>query len=502
MLNTCLIALRNDCSETVARRLLIPFLMLGLTLILSSCASVVPQQDKAMPLAIPADWSNAADSASTQAASLAQWWTRFNDPQLSRLVARAMQTNTDVNRAQAALRQARALRDVAAAGLRPTLDSSASASHGTSGGDSSGSLFKAGLDAAWEPDIFGGKQSALDANDATLRASAASLGDVQVSIAAEVALSYLTLRGAQARLAIAEANLASQLDTHEITGWRLQAGLVSSLEAEQSLSATEQTRAQLPVLRTSIAQTRHALAVLTGQPPADLTATLATTAPIPQASDDLVLSFPAETLRQRPDVRAAELQITAALARVAQADAARKPSFRIGGSLGLSALTLGALTDGASVVSSLLAGVSWPIFDGGAARATVRAEQAALVQSQEAYRATVLIALKEVEDALVALCGNRERLLRLNLAAESARNAALMARQRYDSGLVDFQVVLETQRSQLSTQDSVASTQADLAADHVRLYKALGGGWNPEGLNTERLNTDIAALVPNRTEPK
>jgi NodT family efflux transporter outer membrane factor (OMF) lipoprotein len=321
-----------------------------------------------------------------------------------------------------------------------------------------------------------------------------------------VALSYLTLRGAQTRLAIAEANLASQLDTHEITGWRLQAGLVSALDAEQSLSATEQTRAQLPVLRTSIAQTGHALAVLTGQPPAalatELTAELATTAPIPRAADDLVLSFPADTLRQRPDVRAAEQQVAAALARVAQADAARKPSFRIGGSLGLSALTLGALTDGASVVSSLLAGVSLPIFDGGAARANLRAEQAALVQAQEAYRATILTALKEVEDALVALRGDRERLLRLNLAAESARNAALMARQRYDSGLVDFQVVLETQRSQLGTQDSVASTQADLAADHVRLYKALGGGWNPAGWNPESLNTDIAAVAPNRTEPK
>jgi len=499
MLKTCLIALRTDCSETLAHRLPTPFLMLCLTLILSSCASVAPQQDKPMLLAIPAGWSNPADAgaSSSQASSLAQWWTRFDDPQLSQLVVRAMQTNTEVNRAQAALRQARALRDVAAAGLRPTLGGSASASHGTAGGNSTGNLFKAGLDAAWEPDIFGGKRSALDANDATLRASVASLGDVQVSIAAEVALGYLTLRGAQTRLAIAEANLASQLDTHEITGWRLQAGLVSSLEAEQSLSATEQTRAQLPVLQTSIEQTRHALAVLTGQPPAGLSAELAAAAPIPRAADDLVLSFPAETLRQRPDVRAAEQQVAAALARVAQADAARKPSFKIGGSLGLSALTLGALTNGASVVSSLLAGVTLPIFDGGAARANLRAEQAAMEQAQESYRATVLTALKEVEDALVALRGDRERLLRLNLAAESARSAALMARQRYDSGLVDFQVVLETQRSQLGTQDSVAGTQADLAADHVRLYKALGGGWNPE-----RLNSDIAAVAPNLTESK
>ncbi len=173
MLNPRLTASRTHCSDTVARRLLIAFLMLCLTLILSSCASVAPRQDKQTPLAIPAAWSNtsaanaATNAAPGQATSLAQWWTRFDDPQLSQLVARAIRTNTEVNRAQAALRQARALRDVTAAGLRPTLGSAASASHGTAGGNSTGNLFKAGLDAAWEPDIFGGKQSALDAGEAT-----------------------------------------------------------------------------------------------------------------------------------------------------------------------------------------------------------------------------------------------------------------------------------------------------------------------------------------------
>ncbi len=462
-----------------------------LTLILSSCTSLAPQRAASDQVEIPAAWSAADVSAQASATSLAQWWSRFDDPLLTCLVAEALQANTSVKTAQAALRQARAQRDVAAAGLRPTLDGSASAQRGRVGGGSSSNTFKAGLDASWEPDIFGANRSALDAGNATLRASAASLGDVRVSIAAEVALGYIGLRAAQARLAIAEANLASQLDTQEITQWRLQAGLVSSLEAEQSRSATEQTRAQLPVLQTSIEQSRHALAVLTGQPPAALATLLAAAGPVPQAADNLVLSFPAETLRQRPDVRAAEHRVDAALAKVAEADAARKPSFRLGGSLGLSALTLGALTDGASVVSSLLAGVSLPIFDGGAARAQVRAQQAALEQADTAYQATVLTALKDVENALVALRGDRERLLRLNLAAESAGNAARLARQQYDSGLVDFQVVLETQRNQLSTQDSVASAQADLGADHVRLYKALGGGWQPDGQD--------AANDPNRT---
>jgi multidrug efflux system outer membrane protein len=164
---------------------------------------------------------------------------------------------------------------------------------------------------------------------------------------------------------------------------------------------------------------------------------------------------------------------------VAQADAARYPGFELGGSLGLNALTLGGLTSGASVVSSLLASVSVPLFDGGATRAQMRAQEAALEQTRAAYQGTVLTALKDVEDALVSLQGNRERLARLKVAAEAAGNADLLARHRYASGLIDFRSVLETQRTLLSTQDSVEATRASLSADHVRLYKALGGGWTP-----------------------
>ncbi len=466
-------------------------------LALAGCASLAPRPAAAPAIDVPADWAADPAAGNAAATSLAQWWLRFDDPLLASLVGQALQANTSVAGAQAALRQARALRDVAAAGLLPALGSSASAQRSTSGGlaSNANNSFRAGLDASWEVDVFGANRSALDASDATARASAASLGDVQVSVAAEVALSYNALRNAQARLAIATDNLASQLETLQITHWRLQAGLVTSLEAEQARGATEQTRAQLPALQTSIAQNSHALAVLCGQPPEALAALLETPGPVPQAAADLALSLPAETLRQRPDVRAAEQQVVAALARVAQADAARLPSFKLGGSLGLSALTLGSLTSGASVVSALLASVSFPIFDGGASSAQVRAQQAAWDQARLAYQGSVLAALKDVEDALVALQGDRERLLRLTNAAEAAGNAALLARQRFSSGLVDFQTVLETQRTQLSTRDSVASAGADISADHVRLYKALGGGWRPEA---ERQSNPISetAMAP------
>ncbi len=464
--------------------------LISMTLALSGCASVPQQCYAPVVVEIPAAWSVADVPTTPGTASLAQWWLRFDDPLLSSLISQALEANTSVKSAQAALRQSRALRDVTAAGLWPDVGTSASAQYGTSGGHSSGNNFRAGLDASWEIDIFGSNRSALAASNATAEASAASLGDMQVSIAAEVALGYITLRGAQARLAIADDNLASQLETLQITQWRLQAGLVTAIEAEQARAQSEQTRAQLPALQTSIEQTRHALAVLTGRPPAALAGMLAAAGPVPRTDDNVGLGIPAETLRQRPDVRAAELQVTAALARVAQADAARLPNFKLSGSLGLSALTLGALTHGASVVSALAASISMPVFDGGASRAQVRAQQAALEQASVAYQAAVLAALKDVEDALVALRGGRERLLRLQQAADAAANAAQLARQRYSSGLVDFQTVLETQRTQLNTQDSVAGARAELGADHVRLYKALGGGWRVDSDNPNTTSTD------------
>lgn len=458
----------------------------ALALALGGCASLTARPTTLPEVPVPAAWS--LHGAPAPATALADWWQRFDDPLLTQLVTQALQANTTVRSAQAALAQARALRDVQSAQLGPTVGASASAQRsktGTGGaGSSSTNTYRAGFDASWEPDLFGGQRAGLSAAEADARASQASLGDTQVSIAAEVAVAYLQLRGNQTRLAIARRNLASQQETLQITDWRVQAGLTTSLELSQARTATEQTRAQIPVLETSVAQTQHALAVLTGQAPTALQSSLEAAGAVPLPPDDLALSIPAQTLRQRPDVRIAEQQVSAALARVSQADAARYPSFQISGSLGLSALALSSLTSGGSVVSALLGSVSVPLFDGGAARAQVRSQEAALEKARINYQAVVLNALQEVEDALVSLRGNRERLARLQSASEAAEQAALLATQRYSSGLVDFQTVLDTQRSLLSTQDSVASTQADLSADHVRLYKALGGGWSPDTEST------------------
>lgn len=446
--------------------------------LLCACNSAPVKTVASLPFEVPAAWSY--NTGTPDAAALTLWWSRFNDPLLNSLVNQALLANTSIGSAQAALRQARALRDVTATGLRPLVSSSASAQRARSGNTGTGNSFNVGLDASWELDVFGANRSALDNSDATLAASAATLGNTQVSIAAEVALAYISLRNAQTRLQIAADNLASQRETQQLTYWRLQAGLVTSIEAEQARASVEQTRAQLPLLRTAIEQNRHALAMLTGQPPAAMNVLLAASGPVPKAGATLALGFPADTLRQRPDIRAAEFQVLSAVALVAQAEAARAPDFKLSGSLGLNALSLGGLSSGSAVFASLLGGVSWPIFDGGAARARVRSQQAALDQAQAGYQSAVLTALKDVEDALIALRSDRERSTSLQQAANAAVNAALLARQRYDSGLVDFQTVLETQRTRLATQDSLASASADVSADHVRLYKALGGGWVPD----------------------
>ena len=462
------------------RRLGQAMLAAALPALLLACGTL-PARDAALPQApVPATWFSLATPPPVPqpASSLALWWQRFNDEPLAALIARSLLANTDVRSAQAALLQARALRDVKAAGLGPSLSAAASAQRSQTGRNAAVNNFQAGFDASWEPDVFGGKRSALNAAQADARAAEASLANVQVSLAAEVAVTYMDLRGLQARLAIARSNLATQAETLQIIRWRAQAGLASSLDVEQAVAASEQTRALIPALQTSAAQDLSSLAVLAGLAPGALQDTLGAAA-VPQPASDLALAFPADTLRQRPDVRAAEQRISAALARVSQADAARYPGFQISGSLGLSALTPGSLGSSASVARALLASVSVPLFDGGALRAQVRAQEAVLEQARVSYQAAVLGALKDVEDALVSLQGNRERLSSLQAAADAAFNADLLARQRYTSGLIDFISVLETQRTLLATQDSVASTRASLSADHVRLYKALGGGWTP-----------------------
>jgi NodT family efflux transporter outer membrane factor (OMF) lipoprotein len=462
-----------------AERRMAPVIALAL-LAMTGCASLQQPAEAPSPPPTPAAWSAAA--AGAKASDLSAWWSNFGDPALPPLVEQALQHNTSVTAAQARLRQARAQRKLAEANLGPNVTGSGSAQASRVEGRDTGEQYRASLDAGWELDLWGAGAAGVRATEAGARASSLTLAQTRVAVAAEVALTLLQLRGTQARLAIAQRNLASQQQTLQITQWRQEAGLVTQLDVEQARTAVEQVRAQLPLLAGSSAQAMNALAVLTGRAPGALHAELApppgAAVALPAAPPNLVLAFPAEVLRQRPDVLAAEQQWLAANERVEQADAARLPSLQLGGSIGLNAISLGALGSGAGV-ASLLASVSVPVFDAGRLQAQVRQQEAARDEAAAGYRATVLAALQEVEDALVALNATREQLSAQQAAATSARAAATLADLRYRSGLVDFQNVLQTQRTLLLADDSLAGTTTTLATDHVRLYKALGGGWTP-----------------------
>ncbi|MBN1209026.1 MAG: efflux transporter outer membrane subunit [Myxococcaceae bacterium] len=437
---------------------------------------------------VPADWSRSDATAQPGAhaaapGDLSQWWRGLNDPLLSELMDQALLASLDLRGAQARLREARARRAVAASGRFPSVAASGNASRAWSseetGGAATRDLFSAGFDASWELDVFGGVRRGVEAAEADLEASVASLHDARVSLLAEVALNYVEVRALQLRLGIARDNLASQSETLQLTDWRAQAGLVSSQDVEQARSNLEQTRAQIPSLELRLAEAEHRLDILLGKAPGTLHARLSAAGGLPAMPARIAVGIPADTLRQRPDVRAAERRLAAETARVGVAEAARYPAFRLSGSIGLEALGQGALGNGGAT-ASLLAGITAPIFNAGRLRSQVEVQGAVREQALVAYEQTVLSALQDVENALVGLARNRERSEALTRAVEAARNAALLARQRYSAGLIDFQSVLDTERTVLSLEDSLASTRAEGVLALIRLYKALGGGWSPQ----------------------
>lgn len=447
-----------------------------LALLAAGCSSQLPSLARDDGFVAPAAWSVSLPDAGP--APAATWWATFGDPLLSRLVAQAIDYSTAVGLAKANLQEARALRNQAAAALLPVVSGSLDAQRSHTA-MSPPRLFSASLDASWEADLFGAARHGAAAQEANVRAVAADLASTRVSVAAEVALAYLDLRSAQSRAAIAGDNLASQEQTLQIARWREQAGLASSLDVEQAATTVELTRAGIPALKASAAISAHAIAVLTGQPPAALLQALAPATGVPTLTAARV-DAPARTLGRRPDVLAAEERVQSAAQLVAQAGADRAPSLTLSASTAWQGLTLGSLGS-IAVARSIVASLTAPLFDGGLRQARLAQRRAQLDASQQQYRAALLDALQEVEDALVSVQSARDRLAALLRSQEAARNASTLATQRYEGGVIDFLTVLETQRTLLTVQDSVAVAQAELAQDHVRLFKALGGGWSPNG---------------------
>lgn len=413
--------------------------------------------------------------------TLASWWTTLNDPTLTNLIERAVRGNLDLKKAQARVREARARRGISQADLFPTLNATASATRGrnsqAAGRGDTQDMYATGFDATWELDVFGGVRRSVEAATADLQASAEDLRNVLVSLLAEVALNYIEARAFQARLAVSEANLQAQTETQALAAVRLEAGLTTALDVEQATYNLESTRAQIPTLQAGLEEAKNRVAVLLGEPPGRVDAELAARQPIPVAPLEVAVGVPADVLRRRPDVSQAERKLAAQTAQIGVATAELYPKFTLLGSIGLNALSLGNLFSAASRTYSMGPSISWRLFDAGAVRKNIAVQSTLQEQALIQYEATLLTALEEVENALVAYAEEQRRREALRKAVQAAQRAVELAEVQYGAGLTDFLRVLDAQRSLLSFQDQLAQSEATLTSNLVRLYKALGGGW-------------------------
>jgi NodT family efflux transporter outer membrane factor (OMF) lipoprotein len=465
----------SKAMQDEARRPLGGLLLSGL-LVTSAC--VVGPNYRAPPLSMlkaPARFNAASSTTARQPVDLARWWLAFSDPVLAQLITRALDANLDVDVAGSRLRQARAALAVARSGQLPSVDFSGSAARsiGQGGGDTT--RIQAAFDAAYEVDLFGGVRRSVEAGRADSQVARANLHAVQLSVASEVAVNYIAATLALARLRIARDNLASQEETFQIVGWRVQAGLVSSLDLEQARQLRAQTAASIPTLDSDRVAAVNRLAVLVGEAPGAVTALIAPSSSIPTAPSALTAPVPADMIRRRPDVDAAERGLAAETARIGVQTAQLYPALSLAGSFGGSGSSLRQLADtsAGAVAANLIA----PIYHAGRIRAAIEGQKAAAAAALATYRQTVLIALEEAENGLTAVSAAEQRSVQDGIAEAAARNAAGYARAQYQTGLIDFRSLLEAERSLLSTQDAKVTAAAGEAAAAVQLYKALGGGW-------------------------
>lgn len=452
-------------------------------------------------VAVPAAYSEPRKPGETDVA-LSAWWQAFHDPQLTRLIDRALARNLDVELATARIREARALERVAGASALPSVAGEASAARqrisehaiplppGASSSDGGAgfalpgtefSTFRIGFDAGWEIDLFGRTRRGIEAAGARTGAAIWNSRDIQGSVAAEVASSYLRLRTLQARTATAAAELAQQERLVRLMAARTHGGMATGEDLARQRSERAATAASIPALQARTKLEIHALGVLVGATPDALSADLSQPAarPLPP---QIPPGLPSTLLRRRPDIRAAERELAAATADVGVAVAELYPSFSLTAAPALVSTALGTLLEWGSRGFSTAAAVDWPLFDGGRRRANVEVRNARQEQALIAYRRTILAALHDVENALGGIDGARQQLARLEESIAEARRAESLAETRYRGGLVTLSDVLEAQAHRLVLETQMIDTQGALAQDTIALAKALGGGWAENGL--------------------
>jgi NodT family efflux transporter outer membrane factor (OMF) lipoprotein len=454
---------------------------------------------------VPATWPavNAPDSAARQTLdteALARWWTTLGDPVLNSLVERAVFNNKDLKIALTRVRQSRATLGISNKQLDPSVSGSAQYSRSQSGtptpSDSDpaafstgGDYFDVGFDASWEIDLFGKLHRGIEAAAADLEASEEGYRDVLVSLVAETASDYATLRTLQQQMEIVQRNLELQEKALAVVEDQANAGLISYLQVRQQRYNIENTRSRLPGYRASIEASMNTLAILLGEMPGNLHDELSTPGSIPVPGVEIAMGIPADILRRRPDIRQAERTLAAQTARVGVATADLYPTFRLSGSLGMTAYSADAFFSDDSPGLSITPFISVPVFNREKIRDQIEVQNAVEERNFIQYENTVLDAIKEVRDAVAAYAEEQKRYHMLERGAQESRAALDIADEQFRSGLVSYLSVIDAQRNLLSFEETQISSKGTITRNLIELYKALGGGWDPDAATQSANNT-------------
>jgi len=465
-------------------------ILLGLVaaISLAGCA-VGPNYVKPEP-STPDVWHEVLSRGlATGDADLQTWWTSLDDPMLTSLIRRARDGNLNLRETLARVEEARARRGIAVGAWFPDIGGDGSFQRARSseditrtvpsGQDRNQNFFSTGFDSSWEIDFFGRVRRSVESADANLQASVEDYRDALVVLFADVALTYVDVRTFQERLRYAVGNVGTQTQTLKLTQDRNRAGIVGDLDVRQAQLNLATTESFVPQLRQRLAESINRLGVLLGEAPSALYPELADPAPIPAPPKEVLVELPAELLRQRPDVRAAERRLAAETADIGVATADLYPRFSLLGTFAFDALSVSEWIKGSSVSYGVGPSFRWSLFDGGRIRSNIEAEDAQAEQAKASYEQTVLDALEEVESSIVAYVEERERRDKLKRAATAAEEATDLVNTLYRTGLTDFQNVQDTERQLFIQQDSLAQSEGLVTQNLIRLYKALGGGWTP-----------------------
>ncbi len=460
-------------------------LLAATTLSLSACDVGRDYQKPEPPNLSPSVLQETGIGRYSAAEPVKDWWNSLNDKQLSALVDKAISDNLDVKVAIARVEEARAIVSGTEYDRFPTVTASSNAAtqrlsaEGISGRAAERTVksYEAGFDAFWELDVFGRVSQGIEAEEARLNVREAQLRGAYVTVAAEVARTYIELRGAQLRLDVAQKNAQNQKKTFELISKLATGGRANELDISRAQSQLEQTLSIIPSREAEVNAAINRLGVLTGQTPDALRETLKQSAPLPEIPQSIATGDVAGLLKRRPDIDAAERELAAATADYNVNVADLYPRISLQGNIGFMATALSSLATGGALTYLLAPTLNWEAFNMGRVESRIDAADARTREKLALFQKTVLTALEETDTSMVNFSREEQRRQRLASAAAASAKAANIARNRYQSGLDTFLDVLDAERRQLEAQDQLAVSETQLALNVVAVYKALGGGW-------------------------